>query len=510
VGKRKRNKKARRRRQGRTPDAKGRSKVGHGSSPPRRGDDAKVLIGAARGLIQLGIWITGIIVVLKFVADAPGYAIVASVLAAAISAYDLFDVANFKRAKYVFVAKLRRLVVSYACCLLAMLGLVAAGIFTRGRWWEALIIVLAFVSITFARREVETKTCQRLAELGLEEGEPLWFKGLRGRLEHITETWADWSPDESTRLWQLAMRELASRLRSGLDGPVASVRGLVALVAMIASMVLGAWAGLATAERAYKVIEGSSRTSAQAPPAESRAAEDGGGVLDAEGAPSEANDASSSEAAQSSTPLSDCAVPPGTGAPRWARADIFHLYLGGPGISEPPGTLIAGCPSRYHTINTQSGPFVYTIGEDPDDGRSLSVAVDSSRGPALFLAPAVRPVLSLIGQLGAVGGSRRFNVGTGQFYPVQTDRGTYLLIRHETGTEQAAAPFEVIPPVVTQAWAATVAKAGRFLWPRHGVGRIYYFDTGLSERAYTFVDETNQREPELSEDELASLARTPE
>src|ERR1700719_692037 len=65
VGKRKKNKKkARRRNQSQAPDAKGRSKADRDPSPPPRGHDAVFVIAAARGLIQLGIWITGIFVLL--------------------------------------------------------------------------------------------------------------------------------------------------------------------------------------------------------------------------------------------------------------------------------------------------------------------------------------------------------------------------------------------------------------------------------------------------------------
>jgi hypothetical protein len=75
--------------------------------------------------------------------------------------------------------------VVYAFCLLAMLGVVAAGIFTRGRWWEALLITAGFIAIAFARGRIEAKMCRQLAALQIEEGDPLWFSGLRQRLEHV-------------------------------------------------------------------------------------------------------------------------------------------------------------------------------------------------------------------------------------------------------------------------------------------------------------------------------------
>jgi hypothetical protein len=74
------------------------------------------------------------------------------------------------------------------------------------------------------------------------------------------------------------------------------------------------------------------------------------------------------------------------------------------------------------------------------------VAVDSRWfRAALFLAPAVKPVIALIERSNILGGLHRYPVAAGDFYPVQTAIGTYILIRSETGTEQTANRYLVVP-----------------------------------------------------------------
>jgi hypothetical protein len=87
----------------------------------------------------------------------------------------------------------------------------------------------------------------------------------------------------------------------------------------------------------------------------------------------------------------------------------------------------------------------------------------------LFLAPAVKPVLGLINKFGAVGGIRRFAVDAGDFYPVITSDGTYILIRHETGTEQAAQPSTELPPAVADAFVGALRETQQWLWPSRPV-----------------------------------------
>ncbi len=213
--------------------------------------------------------------------------------------------------------------------------------------------------------------------------------------------------------------------------------------------------------------------------------------------------------------MNECPTPLVTGGPRWIREDLTALYLGGAegAAAEAPGTSIAGCPGELHLMHTSAGLFAYTLGRSSASNQTLSIAVDSSYGRGLFLAPAVTPVLYLVHELGAVGGMRRFSVAGGDFYPVVTRQGTYILIRREIGTEQVAEPYLVMPPVVAQAWALAMAKSQMFLWPvprRENGETIYDFDSNStpSRVVYTFpYRPSNTIEPELSEGELEADAK---
>jgi hypothetical protein len=161
--------------------------------------------------------------------------------------------------------------------------------------------------------------------------------------------------------------------------------------------------------------------------------------------------------------------------------------------------------------------FAYTLGESPASSEPLSIAVDSRRfGPALFLAPAVKPVVRLVHQFGTVGGMHRFNAGSGQFYPVRTPAGTYLLIRRNPGTEESARGDVLVPPSVAQSWSIAISKSHEFLWPvRRAEGPDtkfdFYSDSVPTHVSYSFTYRpSGEPEPELSESELqmdASYAR---
>ncbi len=150
----------------------------------------------------------------------------------------------------------------------------------------------------------------------------------------------------------------------------------------------------------------------------------------------------------------------------------------------------------------------------PTTGETLSVAVDSYLGSGLFLAPAVQPVLTLMKRFGVVGGMRRFAAGAGDLYPVQTPAGTYILIRRETGASDAGNAYTLVPPVVAQAWATSIAASHEFLWPvprRESDRTVYDFDSSTEPSSVSYVfpyspSAEPEREPELSETELAAAA----
>jgi len=177
---------------------------------------------------------------------------------------------------------------------------------------------------------------------------------------------------------------------------------------------------------------------------------------------------------------------------------------------EPPGRKDGGCTLEYH--NSESLGFVWAWGEIPATHRHLSIAIDSTTGPALFLEPAAQQVHALIERYDEVGGIRRFNAGRGDFYPVETSAGTYILIRREKGTDASADAYEVIPPSVAEIWVSTVDSTHKFLWPRltwQEGHAVYHLDTNApgTTVAYTIpYPPSAVSEPQVGEAELKQAA----
>jgi hypothetical protein len=177
---------------------------------------------------------------------------------------------------------------------------------------------------------------------------------------------------------------------------------------------------------------------------------------------------------------------------------------------EPPGRAEGGCTLEYH--NNEALGFVWAWGEVPSTHRHLSIAVDSTAGPALFLEPAAQEAHALIERYGEIGGIRRFDAGRGDFYPVDTPIGTYILIRREKGTYASAGAYEVIPPSVAEIWVTTVDGKHKFLWPRltqQEGHAVYDLDTNAPATtvAYTIpYPSSTVSEPQIGEAELQEAA----
>jgi hypothetical protein len=219
-----------------------------------------------------------------------------------------------------------------------------------------------------------------------------------------------------------------------------------------------------------------------------------------------------------------CTAAPLNHAPVRDEDEISELYTGEPPAGtplpspfplptrtgEPVGRAIGGCTRMFHEQESDVGLFVWAWGQDPISGRIVSIATDSEHyeGGALFLAPAVQQVEQLIRRFGAIGGIRRFRAGTGDFYPVETPLGTYILIRRETGPELNPHEYELVPPVVAQAWAGDMRTQHDFFWPALRItknGEVYDFETNSipAHVAYTFPYHPSEtHEPELGEREL--------
>jgi hypothetical protein len=386
---------------------------------------------------------------IKTLGDGGDGARLAALTAAVIVMLEVFDIVDQKRAPYVCRGALRRLVVAYLFRLTVIVCVAVVGFTTELTRWAGTgdLVIFLFAALELAR--VQRKICDRLPPEEKRRSTPLLSTHLVKLIGRVLARYQDFIP------W-----DLIRRLRPDPAGPLGSARRAVTTTTLVIALTLVACSVVA---RGAEVVERITHHPPAAPvpshgvptahvPAEIRRPAD----------PSPRTD-TQSEHEVSSSRQSTCARPPGSGAPRWARDDIRRLYLGGLGrrTGEAPGTKIAGCPTAYFTTDGRDGPFVYALGTSPSSASPLSVAVDGRFGPALFLAPAVEPVLALIHRFGAVGGMRRFTASSGpQFAPVLTDDGTYTLIRPETGTAQVARGYMELPPPVTDAWFGAMREIG--------------------------------------------------
>jgi hypothetical protein len=169
-----------------------------------------------------------------------------------------------------------------------------------------------------------------------------------------------------------------------------------------------------------------------------------------------------------------CPSLPELGSPDWAKKELNSLYLGEPTLhaNPPPGTE-GGCTGRAIVPAWSHERFVYTVGLVGK--RELrSVAVDSSLGPAIFLVPAARRVLSLIEETeGPVGGLPTIPAGNGDVTSITTAEGSYALVRaeeHQPGHPDIASPYVELPPLVATAWISAMGEQRRWLWPQQPRG----------------------------------------
>ena len=156
---------------------------------------------------------------------------------------------------------------------------------------------------------------------------------------------------------------------------------------------------------------------------------------------------------------------PGEHIPASVRRNLYDAFLGGDasGLDDgAPGVDEAGCAGAVHDIDRR---FFYTEGTDAA-GNLMSVAVDSREwGTAIFLAPATEPVLQLIHELGALGGTDRHDVLNGDVYLVHSKLGTHALVRAQKGPPMQPQSYVTMPPAVSDIWFAAMRNRGAWLWP---------------------------------------------
>jgi hypothetical protein len=509
-----------------------RTKTDRASSPPSpfrvdlRSRAGKRGAEIAWSLVRPIVFFVSFVAVIKLFVNTPVGERFAAVAACLAVIYDVFDIVNWKRAALLRQKRLWPLLGNYILWFLAMVAVAVVGFSVPAGSWQGLLVVVAFLLVALRRARVEEDICTQFETLGVSTPEPIWGKTVAERVDDLVSGYAARKSDDSPRLLDIAKRAIASWIRARPISPHHDGRRVVAAVVIAAAVLFTAWTGIVWAVfvgkrgvHEFKVVIAQLAPSQPSGNTKSHSSKDSTGRGEAAlEAPSPSSNAGPVIPERTTSPelINECPTPLVMGGPPWMLEALSNLYLGGsePMDGEAPGTSIAGCPSRLHLSHTHYGLFAYTLGKRPASTETPSIAVDSTRfGPALFLAPAVRPVLALVRRFRIVGGIHRFGAGSGQFYPVQTPAGTYILIRRETGTERVATPYMVLPPVVAQAWSLAITRSQAFFWPvpKESGGRLvydFYSDTVPSHVAYTFAyqSSSSMSEPELSETELQADA----
>jgi len=169
-----------------------------------------------------------------------------------------------------------------------------------------------------------------------------------------------------------------------------------------------------------------------------------------------------------------CLSAPGAGAPTsvpLVGRELHELYLGATGMTrvpvdyESPGAS-AGCTGK---VEREQHDSYFTIATYPRTGEIGSVAVDSAKyGPAVFIAPAALPALALLRRYRTLGGTARHRVGHGDFYLIEVDVGTIVLVRaqyQEPGQPGVVEGYVQLDPPVAEAWMACMREHHGWLWP---------------------------------------------
>ncbi len=475
-------------------------------------------------LLALFFFFAAVFAFIKVFVDTPVGVRVAAVAAVIAVLYDIRDSVIWRRVFLLRDMEMLRLLGQYVIWVLVTVAVAVVGFIVSVGSWEGVLVVLALALVAFRRAKVEENICTRLRRLGVEPPQPRFGAKFARSLDRQITTHADRKIHNNTPLSESAKIRTARWLKARAVSPHRDGRRVVSVVLIAVALLLSLWTAVVLAveggelvgqgiSSVVKTIEGA-RSSPRKNSTRPQGSQTTPGSLSIQrpsgSAPLPA------ETSGGASLMDECRTPLLSTGPQWMRAGITALYVGGTGTraAEAPGTSIAGCPGELHIANTSSGLFAYTLGTNPTSTRPLSIAVDSRRfGPALFLAPAVGPVEALVHRFKIIGGIRRYSVFGGDFYPLQAPgAGTYILIRRETGTDQAAVPYTVVPPAVAQAWVLAMAKSQTFLWPvpRHENGEtVYDFDSNSSPSRvlYTFpYRPSNTVEPELSEAEVEAAA----
>jgi hypothetical protein len=169
---------------------------------------------------------------------------------------------------------------------------------------------------------------------------------------------------------------------------------------------------------------------------------------------------------ESDSPTQCSAIPPQDGIPPTIINELQSLYTG----AHQLGPTQTGCPLEVHEESTPEGVLYWTLGKIHGDRNPKSLAVIPPKRfhAIIVLWPAVTPVERLIKKAENVGGPRRFPryyTGGGDFYLINTERGTIALTQEETGTASEARPLVQLPISVSFAWLSLTRETEVWRWP---------------------------------------------
>ena len=334
----------------------------------------------------------------------------------------------------------------------------------------------AFAVVSFLYEPIETGIFLEVSRLGLKHGTEE-VAGIRGVGDHVKESTtllrrvAAWllhrEPGKLSRMRRVVMAATTIALLSSVLGAAAAFGALfTAHVPLLPPAPLSHQQTGASAEPKHRQKPKPKRSGEAARPKRSTG-------------PQGQTNQTPTVVPSSATWEDVCPTEPGYDAPSWVGNDLNALYLGRvENADPPPGAFQGGCTGRTHRVDWPNGPLYYTIGTSIYSQQRLSVAVVSSRyGPAIFLSPAPKLILSLLAQ-GPLGGEPRQNVGNGDIYLVHNEHGVTVLIRRTktiTTTSTLAQPYVELLPAAAQAWFDAIRRRARthengdvtlaWLWP---------------------------------------------
>ena len=159
-------------------------------------------------------------------------------------------------------------------------------------------------------------------------------------------------------------------------------------------------------------------------------------------------------------------IPQQEGIPPRVVEQLQGLYSG----EHQLGRAQTGCPLEIKEKSTPEGVLYWVVGKSHGDPNPKSVAVLPPRRfhKAIVLWPALTTVEQIIKRGENVGGPRRFPryaSGGGDYYVIDSEHGTVLMMREVTGTATEAEPYVSLPASASAALLSLTRESETWRWP---------------------------------------------